>query len=859
MLLLSRAEGASIPLQQLPTPGSPTDTLREEDDLSTKVLGSRLRRPGFSAGVLVLASLAILALAVTGRTFAGIGSDWTMIGFDPTNSRDQPDEHDISPANVSQLAAKWIATTHGDVSATPAVVDGAVYFTDTGGMLWKLNAATGAVIWSNPISAYTGVAGDTSRTSPALDGNTLLIGDLNDPSGANIMGINATSGALIWIEKADPDPHSIMTGSPILVGDTAFWGTSQSGTPTYPGALVAFNALTGAILWRSYSLPNPAGTAGGYSGAVMFGSPSVDVQDGLVFAGFKMYTSEPPSVAACNAAQPFGFSESCEQAGSYFSSLVAFDMTTGSVVWSYRVFGPGAYAQECGSLPAAVTWCPAESDNVSWDIGGSAPNVFQLDGRTVVGIGEKSGVYALLDAKTGALIWNTLVGPGGDQGGMEWGTAYDGTRIYVAITNQHHIPYDLSENGALTNTVATGGSWAALDPATGKILWQVADPQTESVPGFTNVGVWDLGPVTVANGVVYASSMAQTGSDMYALSAASGQILWQYSAGSSVNAGPAVVDGSVYWGSGYAKSKPEGDGNTKFFAFSIPDTTPPTTTIALGPTLPNGSNGWYTGPVTVTIGATDNPGGSGVFQTRCVLDPVATPATFNDLPAGSCSLTSVTGAGSHTIYAASEDNADNIESPLIVSTFKIDQTAPTVSVSGDQGTYSLLSSVGISCTAVDNPGGSGVATSSCGGPLAAGPAWSFGAGTHTVSATATDNAGNTSPTVTATFTVLVDGDDLCTLTRQFVDGSAKYLARRPSQRAAINALVRLGCSQLTPLGPSLAARDEGSGPQLGARDRRTRISAYDQKVRTLAEQGLLTRTQATTLQALAGALGGSGP
>src|SRR5579859_1311036 len=125
----------------------------------------------------------------------------------------------------------------------------------------------------------------------------------------------------------------------------------------------------------------------------MFGSPSVDVRDGLVFGGFKMYTSEPPSVAACNAAKPFGFSESCEQAGSYFSSLVAFDMTTGSVVWSYRVFGSSAYAQECGSLPAAVTWCPAESDNVSLDIGGSAPNVFQLEGRTVVGIGQKSGIY----------------------------------------------------------------------------------------------------------------------------------------------------------------------------------------------------------------------------------------------------------------------------------------------------------------------------------------------------------------------------------------------------------------------------------------------------------------------------------
>jgi polyvinyl alcohol dehydrogenase (cytochrome) len=828
--------------------------------VSTKILGSRMRRPRLSTGVLVFASLLVLALGVAGRTFASPGSDWAMIGFDPTNSRDQPNEHDISTANVSQLAVKWTATTLGDVSATPAVVDGAVYFPDTGGMLWKLNAATGAVIWSNSISYYTGVKGDTSRTSPVLDGNTLLIGDLNDPTGANIMGIDATTGTLEWIEKADPDPHSIMTGSPVLVGDTAFWGTSQSGTPTYPGALVAFDALTGTILWRSYSLPNPSGTAGDWSGAVMFGSPSVDVQDGLVFAGFKMYTSEPASVASCNAAAASGFSESCEPSGTYFSSLVAFDMTTGDVVWSYRVFGPSAYAQACGSLPAAVTWCPAESDNVSFDIGGSAPNVFQLDGRTVVGIGQKSGVYTLLDAKTGAFIWATLVGPGGDQGGMEWGTAYDGSRIYVSITNQHHIPYDLTENGVLTNTVATGGSWAALDPATGKILWQVADPQTESVTGFTSpVGVWDLGPVSVANGVDYVSSMAQSGSDMYALDAATGQILWQYSAGSSVNASPAVVDGSLYWGTGYAKSKPEGDGNTKFFSFSIggvSDTTPPTTTITLTPTNPNGLNGWYTSPVAVTVGATDNAGGSGVYQTRCALDPATVPTSFSDLPATGCSLTSVAGDGAHTIYAASEDNDNNVESPLVVSNFKIDQTPPTVTISGDQGTYSLLSTVDITCSAVDNPGGSGVASSSCGSPLAAGPAWSFGAGPHTVSATATDNAGNVSAAVLAKFRVLVDGDDLCTLTGQFVDGSARYLALRPFQRAVVNALVRLGCSQLNSPGPRFAERaPQGAGPRLGDRDRRAPTGAYDQSVRTLADQGFLTEAQADTLQALAAALG----
>jgi polyvinyl alcohol dehydrogenase (cytochrome) len=227
-----------------------------------------------------------------------------------------------------------------------------------------------------------------------------------------------------------------------------------------------------------------------------------------------------------------------------------------------------------------VTWCPAEADGEKWDLGGSGVNVMRVrihnqrgpdHWRDVVGIGGKSGVYTVLDAKTGAFIWSSLIGPGGDQGGMEWGTAFDGERIYVSITNQHHIPYKLTDNGVISNTTVTGGSWAALDPATGKILWQTADPQVETLPGLGTVGVWDLAPVTVANGVLYASSMAKLASQdqMFALNAASGEILWQFGAGSSVNAGPAVVGGTVYWGSGYSRSGLEGSGNQRLFAFSI--------------------------------------------------------------------------------------------------------------------------------------------------------------------------------------------------------------------------------------------------------------------------------------------------
>lgn len=522
---------------------------------------------------LLLAAVALGAARTLAKNDGG--HDWSMIGHDPDNSRYQKFENKIGPTTANRLMVKWVKTTAGDVSATPAVADGAVYFGDFGGTLWKLDADTGDVIWSRTFADYTGVTGDVTRTSPVVTGNTLIVGSLRRPY---MLGINTQTGDLQWMTQIHPDPRGIMTGSPVISGNTIFTGVSATGAggpgATFRGAIVALDAKTGEIRWQSYSLPDNGGVAGGYAGATMFAPPAVDETNRLVFGTFGQTYTIPASVAACRE-ENGGFSEACEQPGAYFKSIVAFDMKTGAPVWSYRVQGHEPWLKACANQPAAVTWCPAEGDGEKWDLGGSGPNVMRIKidnrWRDVVGVGEKSGVYVLLDAKTGAFIWNTLIGLGGDQGGMNWGTAADGNRIYVSITNHHHIPYRLTQDGVLSNTTVTGGSWAALDAETGKILWQTADPQVETLPGLGTVGVWDLAPVTVANGVVYAGSMAKLANQdqMFALDAKTGEILWQRGAGGSVNAGPAVVRGTVYWGSGYSRSGVEGSGNDKFFAFSI--------------------------------------------------------------------------------------------------------------------------------------------------------------------------------------------------------------------------------------------------------------------------------------------------
>ena len=206
--------------------------------------------------------------------------------------------------------------------------------------------------------------------------------------------------------------------------------------------------------------------------------------------------------------------------------------------------------------------CPSP-EGPDYDFGGSGPNML---GSDLIGIGQKSGIYWALNPETGTVVWQTQVGPGSGFGGIEWGTAYDGTRIYVPISNWEYLGYSLQPGGAKVN----GGSWAALNPSSGQVLWQTATPGSCSpaVSGYER-GCMAMGPASVANGVVFVGSMDVNPRNptMFALSAASGEVLWSFIAGSSVNAAPAIAsDNSVYWGSGYSAM---GSGNNKLFAFSI--------------------------------------------------------------------------------------------------------------------------------------------------------------------------------------------------------------------------------------------------------------------------------------------------
>ena len=252
---------------------------------------------------------------------------------------------------------------------------------------------------------------------------------------------------------------------------------------------------------------------------------------------------------------------------------------------------------------------------------------------------------------------------------------------------------------------------------------------------------------------------------------------------------------------------------------------------------PAGTNGWYDADASIVVSVPD----PGVVETRCVLDPAIAPSTFDDLPA-SCDFlgtgAAVSADGEHTLYAASMDSLGTKEIPVSIS-FRIDQSDPLVAYSGNAGTYSLGQQVSIDCAATDAV--SGIASANCADIVAS--AASLGPGVHSFNASATDNAGNTG-TGSVSFTVEVTPVDLCQMTLQFAQGSARYQNSTPSRQQAFRQVVGALCANtLTPIVPGIPAARK-----------RALIAAYKIELALLVAGSWLTRPQAESLGALASEL-----
>ncbi len=520
----------------------------------------------------ILAAL-LAAMFVTTTVSAGtLSNAWPSAGHDSQNSRYQNAETLITTSNVGNLQVKWQYATSGDVSATPALDGTNVYFPDWGGTLYALNQTNGALVWSHKISEYTGYSTDWARATPAIYGNMLILGTqsrLGNRHPAYLLAVNKKTGALMWKTQVDQSAESIVTQGAVVdasdgIGYVGVASAEEGDAAlvqnyvccTFRGSVLAFNTSNGQILWQDYTVP------AGYSGGAVWGSTAVvDNKRGSLYFGTGNNYSLPGSVYDCvNAGNTL---QSCIAPADYFDSIMSVNLQTGAVKWVMKAMPSDAWNVACffgtgGNCPAI--------EGPDYDFG-QGPTLFTVmmpggTPRQLLGEGQKSGDYWALDPGTGSVVWETHVGPGGTLGGLEWGSATDGNRIYAAVSNWEPFPA-LYKTWTLKDgqTTTQGGGWSALDAATGKILWQTIDPAGPDAGGF------DPGAVSAADGVVFGCSLDYANGTMYAMDAATGNVLWSFASGSSCNAGASISGGMVFWGTGYGLF---GTSHPMFYAFGLP-------------------------------------------------------------------------------------------------------------------------------------------------------------------------------------------------------------------------------------------------------------------------------------------------
>ena len=123
--------------------------------------------------------------------------------------------------------------------------------------------------------------------------------------------------------------------------------------------------------------------------------------------------------------------------------------------------------------------CPAE-DGPDVDFGAANILLDRGEAGSLLLAGQKSGdVYGIDADRQGAVLWRTKVGRGGIQGGVHFGMATDGVRLFVPISDMKD-----EHDGEVISEPSRAGLYA-LDPLNGKVLWSA--PADGPVRGSRNL------------------------------------------------------------------------------------------------------------------------------------------------------------------------------------------------------------------------------------------------------------------------------------------------------------------------------------------------------------------------------------
>lgn len=467
-------------------------------------------------------------------------------GWSPESNNARFQKAGLSLDQTRRLKLRWAFGLEGDTTAfaLPAVLGKHVFMGSAHGRVYALDTATGCIRW---FFEAGGPVRSAIVAAPISGGrHALMFSDLI----GWVYGIDAANGKQIWKKKIEPHEATRLTGAPAVHNGIAYfpaasWEETRSNNPeyeccTFRGSITALRVADGAQVWKTFMIreaPTRRGktSAGtqiwGPSGAGVWSTPTLDLKRNVLYVSTGDNYSNPPTDTS--------------------DAIMALDLKSGRILWSKQTLPGDAWNSACGSKGPS---CP---DDAGPDYDFGSPVILQRmpDGRDMLFAGQKSGVvYALDPEKKGAIVWQTRVGRGTTNGGVQWGMSSDGQKLYASVNDSLRVDGDLDPK--------IGGGLTALRFADGGKAW-FAEP-APCVAGRNHCSPGQSAALTTIPGIVFSGSLD---GHVRGFSTENGQVLWDYDTahdyptvngvaakgGSIDGPGVAVANGMLFVNSGYPR------------------------------------------------------------------------------------------------------------------------------------------------------------------------------------------------------------------------------------------------------------------------------------------------------------------
>lgn len=393
----------------------------------------------------------------------------------PTRTSNSTGEQLINSSDVSDLRTLWRFTSGASAAPQPIAVNGIVYEGSWTGYEYALYATNGTVLWKTFLG-HGGNEGSIGITSTASwDDGTLYVGGGN----STLYGLNASTGAILWstLVGAKGQNYYIWT-SPLINGKFVYLGVdSFFDSPLVGSGLNQYDRSNGTLV-HSFNTSVPF-----VNGSGIWSSPSLSGSTIFVTTG------NPPG----------------QTPGNYSESVISFNDASLTYLHLYQVNRSQFITDgDFGATPTAFSVPTAH---------GAVP---------MVAAANKNGILYAWYQSNLTLSWSIRVANSGNDTIIS--TAWNGHDLY-------DIGPGVSVDGAPYN-----GSVRALDPLTGRTIWQVGLPQPWSADQY--------GAPLCFNGLV----VVPDNHVIYFLNATTGTLLFQYKAVNTVMGAVSVSRGELYLG-----------------------------------------------------------------------------------------------------------------------------------------------------------------------------------------------------------------------------------------------------------------------------------------------------------------------